>query len=40
MDNDTAKLLEKTKSLLAVAKKKKNALEYQEILDLDRKSVV
>jgi len=33
MDNDTAKLLEKTKSLLAVAKKKKNALEYQEILD-------
>ena len=33
MEADTKKLLEKTKELLALAKKKKNALEIQEIRD-------
>ena len=33
MEADNKKLLEKTKELLGIAKKKKNALEYQEICD-------
>jgi RNA polymerase primary sigma factor len=36
MEADNKKLLEKTKSLIEVAKKKKNALEYQEIQDYFR----
>ena len=33
MEADNKKLLEKTKELLAIAKKKKNMLEYQELHD-------
>ena len=33
MEADNKKLLEKTKSLIEVAKKKKNALEYNEIVE-------
>ena len=36
MEADNKKLLEKTKSLIELAKKKKNALEYQEIQEYFR----